>query len=288
MTSEENSNVTEGLAQYFKNIHEYKLHTHEESTRLFKLMKIGDQYEQDAARKEIIASNLKWVVNIAKKYQGRGLPLPDLIGEGNKGLIEAVDHFEYELGYKISTYSFWWIRQAIVRAIQNNSRTIRIPVHVIERMTTINRAIRAFSKEYNREPTDDEIGLPGEKVSRIRKAFAQTVSLNAPASSNGDSNIAMLDLISDETAPSPLEETEKISDADLISRLVDGLSLKEREIIIRRFGLRGGGGETLESVAFSFSLTLERIRQIESRALGKLHFWMTQIKEEEARTACAA
>lgn len=253
---------------YLKEIGNYPLLTVEEEVELAKRIAEGD----DIAKERLTESNLRLVVSIAKRYVGRGLSFLDLIQEGNLGLIKAVDKFDYSKGYKFSTYATWWIRQAITRSIADQSRTIRIPVHMSEVINKAYRVARGLLQEFGREPTEEEIAkemnLPVEKVREILKVSADPISLDTPIGEEDDSHLG--DFIKDDTIMGPEEAATYTMLQDQISKLLTTLSEREQRVLILRFGLLDGRTRTLEEVGKEFKVTRERIRQIEAKALRKL------------------
>ncbi|GBD99651.1 RNA polymerase sigma factor RpoD [bacterium BMS3Abin07] len=229
--------------------------------------------EWELAKSTLIEANLRLVISIAKRYIGKGMSFPDLIQEGNIGLMRAVDKFEYRRGYKFSTYATWWIRQAITRSIADQSRTIRIPVHMVETINKITRGMREIVQETGREPTNDEIAkrvnLPAEKIKSILRITKEPISLETPIGDEGEDN-CLRDFIEDKTSDSPLESAIKENLKEHIEKILSSLSPKEEQVIRKRFGIGEKRPLTLEEVGQAFNVTRERIRQIEVKALRKL------------------
>jgi RNA polymerase primary sigma factor len=255
---------------YLRSIGRVPLLTREDEVRLAKRIEMNDM----SAKNALIEANLRLVVSIAKRYTGRGLTLLDLIQEGNLGLIRAVEKFDWRRGFKFSTYATWWIRQAITRALADQSRTIRIPVHMVERMNRVARAKRSLMQQNNREPSYEEIAdlveMTPKKVEEILKLGQEPVSLEAPVGGGEEGDASLGDFISDEAGDRPLEVVaNRIRDADLL-QVLDSLPWRERRVIELRYGLGDKGPMTLEDIGHEVGVTRERVRQIESKTLAML------------------
>ncbi len=260
--------VNDPVRLYLKEIGKVPLLTGDEEMALARRMEAGD----DSAKKELAEANLRLVVSIAKRYVGRGMSFLDLIQEGNLGLIKAVEKFDYTKGFKFSTYATWWIRQAITRAIADQARTIRIPVHMVETINKLIRVSRQLLQEYGREPTPAEIGkemgFSEEKVREIQKIAQDPVSLETPIGEEEDSHLG--DFIPDEDAPAPAEAASYALLKEQLIEVLNTLTEREEKVLRLRFGLDDGRARTLEEVGKEFNVTRERIRQIEAKALRKL------------------
>ena len=268
--------ANDSIRLYLCEIGKISLLTGKEEIDLAKRIKKGDQ----SAKSKLAESNLRLVVSIAKKYIGRGLSFLDLIQEGNIGLFRAVEKFDPERGFKFSTYATWWIRQAITRAIADQARTIRIPVHMVETINKLTHAQRRLVQELGREPSVEELASEMEmdvkKVKHILKISQDIVSLEAPVGTEEDSKLG--DFIEDDDAILPQEATNRVLLKENIHEMLQYLSPRERKIIEMRFGLKDGVGHTLEEVGQEFNVTRERIRQIEAKVLQKLKEHPTSIK----------
>ena len=264
----ENAKLDDPVRMYLKEIGRIKLLTPEEEQEIAKKMAEGDE----DARKRMSEANLRLVVSIAKRYVGRGMQLLDLIQEGNLGLMKAVEKFDYTKGYKFSTYATWWIRQAITRAIADQARTIRIPVHMVETINKLIRVNRQLVQEYGREPRPDEIakemGISEEKVREIIKIAQEPVSLETPIGEEDDSHLG--DFIPDDDAPAPAEAVASTLLKEQLMDVLNSLTPREAKVLRLRYGLDDGKARTLEEVGKEFNVTRERIRQIEAKALRKL------------------
>jgi RNA polymerase primary sigma factor len=260
--------IDDPVRMYLKEIGRVPLLTAQQEIELAKRMERGDV----RAQKELAEANLRLVVSIAKRYVGRGMMFLDLIQEGNLGLIKAVEKFDYNKGYKFSTYATWWIRQAITRAIADQARTIRIPVHMVETINKLIRVSRQLLQEYGREPTADEIAVemevPVDRVREIMKIAQEPVSLETPIGEEEDSHLG--DFIEDHDAQAPADVASFTLLKEQLSEVLSTLTSREKEVLKLRFGLEDGKARTLEEVGKNFNVTRERIRQIEAKALRKL------------------
>lgn len=266
--------VTEGLSiddpvrMYLKEIGRVPLLTAQQEVELAKRMEAGDEQ----AQKDLAEANLRLVVSIAKRYVGRGMLFLDLIQEGNLGLIKAVEKFDYNKGYKFSTYATWWIRQAITRAIADQARTIRIPVHMVETINKLIRVQRQLLQKHGREPTPEEIAkemdVSEDRVREIMKIAQEPVSLETPIGEEEDSHLG--DFIEDHDAPAPADAASFMLLKEQLAEVLSTLTDREKKVLKLRFGLEDGKARTLEEVGKSFNVTRERIRQIEAKALRKL------------------
>lgn len=267
-TSQISDYIDDSVRMYLREIGRVPLLNREEEVSLAKRIAKGDEI----AKRKLAEANLRLVVSIAKKYIGRGLSLLDLIQEGNEGLLKAVVKFDHTKGYKFSTYATWWIRQAVMRAIADQSRTIRVPVHMVEKINKMNRIQRQLVQDLGREPLPEEIAaemnIELDEVERIMKISQETVSLEAPVGEEDDSKLG--DFIEDEEMESPRDAATYELLKEDIGKILDELDAREQKILEMRFGLEDGTTHTLEEVGQQFGVTRERIRQIEAKALEKL------------------
>ena len=271
------------LQLYLNEIGRVKLLNREEEIQLAKRIKKGDK----RAREKMITANLRLVVKIARDYEGLGLPLLDLINEGNIGLMKGVERFDPTKGAKLSTYAAWWIKQAIMAALANQAKTIRLPAHVIERVTKMRRAEVTLRETFDREPTDqelaDHLGLDARRIRQYRQAAKAPVSLDAPLGDDEPNRIS--DVVADPNAAAPFDRIVQENDAGLVRDAMAGLSERETAILGLRFGLDGAKPKTLEEIGAQFKLSRERIRQIQDEALVKMR---AQIEERDSPTLEAA
>ncbi len=295
LSNDELVHVSDPVRMYLQEIGRYPLLTPQQEVELAMQMEAGLRAEEklsgagelttgertildrstrqaERARKRLVEANLRLVVSIAKKYVGRGLSLLDLIQEGNLGLIRAVEKFDYRKGFKFSTYATWWIRQAVTRALADQARTIRVPVHMVETINKLSRAQRSLMQELGRDPTLDELAaemeIEPEKVSELRRIAQDPLSLESPLGEEDDATLG--DFVQDLDANVPVEQAAfRLLQGDL-SLTLEGLNEREREVLVMRFGLADGTVRTLEEVGAYFNVTRERIRQIETKALAKL------------------
>ena len=296
LTSDELVHVSDPVRMYLQEIGRYPLLTPQQEVELSMQMESGlgaderlaDDSDQmtlderiilqrasrqaDRARKRLVEANLRLVVSIAKKYVGRGLSLLDLIQEGNLGLIRAVEKFDYRKGFKFSTYATWWIRQAVTRALADQARTIRVPVHMVETINKLIRAQRSLMQDLGREPTIEEVSIEMEiepgRVSELRRIAQDPVSLETPLGEEDDSTLG--DFVEDTDAQVPVEAASFRLLQEYLGLALEGLNDRERQVLVMRFGLADGKVRTLEEVGSHFEVTRERIRQIETKALAKL------------------
>src|SRR6056297_919145 len=260
--------IDDSVRVYLKEMGKVDLLTKEEEVELAKRVEQGDE----EARRQLTEANLRLVVSIAKKYIGQGMSFLDLIQEGNMGLMKAVEKFDYTKGYKFSTYATWWIRQAITRAIADQGRTIRVPVHMVEKINKLIKIQRQLLQEKGREPTPEEIAeemdISADKVSEIKKIAQESVSLDTPIGEEEDSSLG--DFIEDTKTPEPSSTVSKNLLKEQLDSVLDTLTDREKRILELRFGIEDGRPRTLEEVGKEFGVTRERIRQIEAKALRKL------------------
>ena len=259
---------TDPIREYLKEIGSIPLLTQEQEQDLAKRKSEGDA----EAGKELVEANLRLVVSIAKRYTGRGMSFLDLVQEGNIGLMKAVEKFDYTKGYRLSTYATWWVKQSVTRALADQSRTIRLPVHMVEAVNRIRKAQRALAVKLGREPSNEEIGkevgMSEKRVTELMQSSGDTVSLETPVGDEDGSNLG--DFVADDSNASTEEKAESVFLREEIEQMLQGLNPREREVIILRFGLESGHPLTLEEVGKRFKVTRERIRQIETAALRKL------------------
>jgi len=259
---------TDPIREYLKEIGSIPLLTQEQEQDLAKRKSEGDA----EAGKKLVEANLRLVVSIAKRYTGRGMSFLDLVQEGNIGLMKAVEKFDYTKGYRLSTYATWWVKQSVTRALADQSRTIRLPVHMVEAVNRIRKAQRALAVKLGREPSNEEIGkevgMSEKRVTELMQSSGDTVSLETPVGDEDGSNLG--DFVADDSNASTEEKAESVFLREEIEQMLQGLNPREREVIILRFGLESGHPLTLEEVGKRFNVTRERIRQIETAALRKL------------------
>ena len=281
MDTSDSINIDDPVKMYLKEIGAIKLLTGSQEIELAKLVEKGsfddatsrDKMAADEAKKALSDANLRLVVSIAKKYLGRGLQFLDLIQEGNLGLLKAVDKFDYTKGFKFSTYATWWIRQAITRAIADQARTIRVPVHMVETINKLNRISRQLLQEKGREATNEELAkamdMSVERVREIQRMAQEPASLESPVGEEEDSSLG--DFVADENAEAPGKAADRAMVAQQINLALKSLTPREEKVIRLRFGLDDGRPRTLEEVGRDFGVTRERVRQIEAKAIRKLH-----------------
>lgn len=259
---------TDPIREYLKEIGSIPLLTQEQEQELAKRKAEGDTL----AGQKLVEANLRLVVSIAKRYTGRGMSFLDLVQEGNIGLMKAVEKFDYAKGYRLSTYATWWVKQSVTRALADQSRTIRLPVHMVEAVNRVRRAQRALAVRLGREPSNEEIGkevgMSERRVTELMQSSGDTVSLETPVGDEDGSNLG--DFVADDANASTEEKAESVFLREEIDQMLQGLNPREREVIVLRFGLETGHPMTLEEVGKRFKVTRERIRQIETAALRKL------------------
>jgi RNA polymerase primary sigma factor len=264
---------------YLREIGQVKLLTPQEEIELAARIKKGDK----KAREQMIKANLRLVVKIARDYEGIGLPLLDLISEGNIGLMKAVERFDPAKGGKLSTYGSWWIKQSIKRALANQSKTIRLPVHLVDKISKMRRTAMRLQEELGREPTDDEVagemGMPTSRVTQMRLAAIRPASLDAPIGDDDSNNFA--EVVQDENAETPYEQLEDKTVTSMLREMVTTLDPREATILRFRFGLDGGPERTLEEVGVKFGVTRERVRQIQNIALRKLRKMIEMLEAQK-------
>lgn len=275
----ERYNGDTAIKLYLREIGQVKLLTPQEEIELAAKIKKGDK----KAREQMIKANLRLVVKIARDYEGIGLPLLDLISEGNIGLMKAVERFDPKKGGKLSTYGSWWIKQAIKRALANQSKTIRLPVHLVDKISKMRRIGMKLQEELGREPTDeelaDELGMTAARVRQMRLAAIRPASLDAPIGDDESNNFA--DVVEDENATSPYENLEDKTVTGMLQDMVKHLDEREATILRYRFGLDGGSEKTLEEVGEKFGVTRERVRQIQNLALKKLRKMIEKLEAQK-------
>ena len=266
---------------YLQQIEKIQLLTPEEEIDLAKAI-ATDPAKGREAREKMIRSNLRLVISIAKRYTNLGLPFSDLVEEGNIGLMRAVDKFNYKKGYRFSTYASWWIKQAIMRALSNQGKTIRVPVYMFDTLSKWRKLRDSLVQKLSRLPTAKELadvmGLPVEKVKELERIASQPGSLNAPVSLDGSAE--MMDLIEDDTIASPVQNVEDLFEGQRVDQLLNFVDERERQVLVLRFGLKGGEPHTLEETAKRFGVTRERVRQIEFAAIKKIRH-ILKLKEEK-------
>jgi RNA polymerase primary sigma factor len=277
VTEKKKKGINTKLEALLKEVQQdYKRIEQEIGVKIDRMLELWDRIEKvrllmREAKDELITRNLRLVVNIAKNYVGRGLPLLDLIQEGNIGLMKAVDKFKYEKGFKFSTYATWWIRQAITRALIDQTKTIRVPVHMMEFYNRVTKASRELTHQLGKEPSNEEIAkkleVPVRKVEEVFRAIQDPIALQTPI---GDEDTELEDFIGDKTSPSPYSDAERIEGSEQLQRILRTLSPKEEKVIKMRFGIGADRDHTLEEVGRYLSITRERVRQIEAKALRKL------------------